>query len=121
METLQKQALIRMPCSSLCAVKLVERDHLFGVDLILDPNTATIFASLISLASRHEALLSTVFEQSWRYTNLLAYPISASYKGSTSVALLNAYTPQNLKAIGHFRCDVDLAKACDKKSPICRV
>ncbi|KAK0461811.1 uncharacterized protein EV420DRAFT_1640112 [Desarmillaria tabescens] len=125
METLQKQVLIRTLRSNLCAVGLVERDHLSGVDLILDPNTAIIFASLISLASQREALLSTVSEQSWRYTNLLvifeAYPISASYKGSASVTLLNAYTPPNLKAIGRFRRDVDLAEACDKKSLACRV
>ncbi|SJL02316.1 uncharacterized protein ARMOST_05642 [Armillaria ostoyae] len=125
METLQKQVLIRTLRSSLCAVGLVERDHLSGVDLILDPNTAIIFASLISLSSQREALLSTVSEQSWRYTNLLvifeAYPISASYKVAASVTLLNAYTPPNLKAIGRFRRDVDLAEACDKKSPACRV
>ncbi|KAK0453955.1 hypothetical protein EV421DRAFT_1767502 [Armillaria borealis] len=125
METLQKQVLIRTLRSSLCAVGLVERDHLSGVDLILDPNTAIIFASLISLSSQREVLLSTVSEQSWRYTNLLvifeAYPISASYKVAASVTLLNAYTPPNLKAIGRFRRDVDLAEACDKKSPACRV
>ncbi|KAK0499752.1 hypothetical protein EDD18DRAFT_1349950 [Armillaria luteobubalina] len=125
METLQKQVLIRTLRSSLCAVGLVERDHLSSVDLILDPNTAIIFASLISLSSQREALLSTVSEQSWRFTNLLvvfeAYPISASYKAAASVTLLNAYTPPNLKAIGRFRRDVDLAEACDKKSPTCRV
>ncbi|KAK0491325.1 hypothetical protein IW261DRAFT_1354821 [Armillaria novae-zelandiae] len=125
METLQKQVLIRTLRSSLCAVGLVEREHLSGVDLILDPNTAIIFASLISLSSQREALLSTLSEQSWRYTNLLvifeAYPISASYKAAASVTLLNAYTPPNLKAIGRFRRDVDLAEACDKKSPTCRV
>ncbi|KAK0190642.1 hypothetical protein F5146DRAFT_1223500 [Armillaria mellea] len=125
METLQKQVLIRTLRSSSCAVGLVDRDHLSGVDLILDPNTAIIFASLISLSSQREALLFTVSEQSWRYANLLvifeAYPISASYKAAASVTLLNAYTPPNLKAIGRFRRDVDLAEACDKKSPTCRV
>ncbi|KAK0230465.1 hypothetical protein IW262DRAFT_1291584 [Armillaria fumosa] len=125
METLQKQVLIRTLRSSLCAVGLVEREHLSGVDLILDPNTAIIFASLISISSQRETLLSAVSEQSWRYTNLLvifeAYPISASYKAAVSVTLLNAYTPPNLKAIGRFRRDVDLAEACDKKSPTCRV
>ncbi|KAK0206845.1 hypothetical protein DFS33DRAFT_1317496 [Desarmillaria ectypa] len=125
METLQKQVLIRTLRSSLCAVGLVERDHLSGVDLILDPNTAIIFASLISLSSQREALLSTVSEQSWRYTSLLvifeAYPISASYKAFASATLLNAYTSPNLKAIGRFRRDVDLAEACNKKSSVCRV
>lgn len=124
MGTLQKQVLIRTLRSNLCAVGLVERDHLSNVDLILDPNTAIVFASLISLSSQREAVLSTVSEQSWRYTNLLvifeAYPMSASYKASAPVPL-NAYTPPNLKAIGRFRRDVDLAEACDKKSPACRV
>jgi hypothetical protein len=105
-----------------CAVELVERDTLGGVDLILDPHTTVIFASLMALPSQCEALIARLGEQSWRFARLLvifeAFSSSLAYKSDPASTRLtpSAYTPPILKAIKKFRRDLGIAEALETKN-----
>lgn len=126
MDLLQKNLLLAALRAPNCAVDFVEREDLSGVDMVLDVNTAIIFASLVSLPSQRASLVDIVSEQSWRYSSLLvifeAYPASRSFKNPRNEEdSFNAYTPPTLKAIGRFRRDLDLSVACKKKSAACVV
>jgi hypothetical protein len=130
LDLLQKQVLVRSLRTAQHLVHLVERHSLGGVDLILDPYTAVIFAPLFSLPSQCESLLSRVSTQSYSYKHLLvvfeAYPVSRSVKPSSrlsdSAAIdLHAYTPPILKAVKKFRRDLDIAEACGTKAASCEV
>ncbi len=125
-DLLQKNVLLRHLRSSDCAVDFAEREHLSGVDLILDANTSIVFVSLVSLASQRETLVANISEQSWRYRHILvvfeAYPISCSFKAAEKHdTSFNAYTPPAIKAMGRFRRDLSLMEACEKKSTSCSV
>ncbi|KAG5645788.1 hypothetical protein DXG03_005325 [Asterophora parasitica] len=135
LDLLQKQVLVRSLASPECLVELIERDALEGVDLIVDPHTAVIFTSLLSLPAHNKKLLATLSEQTWRYKRLLvvfeAYPASRSFKASTRMQQkqghesvepeLWAYTPPILKALKRFRRDLDIAEGCGKKAAGCEV
>ena len=130
LDFLQKQVLVRSLRMSRHLVHLAERYDLGGVDLIIDPYTAVIFAPLLSLPSQCESLLAHVSTQSYSYGHLLvvfeAYPVSRSIKPSshpTSVTTsdLNAYTPPILKAIKKFRRNLDIREACGTKAVTCKV
>ncbi|RDB14589.1 hypothetical protein Hypma_016464 [Hypsizygus marmoreus] len=133
LDVLQKQVLVRSLRASECQVDLVERDSLGGVDLIIDPYTAVMFAPLLSLPAQHKALLALLSAQTWRYSQLLvifeAYPASRSWKsgsrkkhGIPSAELdLYAYTPPIVKALKKFRRDLDIAEACGTKAAVCEV
>jgi hypothetical protein len=111
MDILQKQALIRALRAPYCAVDIVERDTLDGVDLILDPHSAVIFVPLVMLPSQCEALTRRLGEQSWRYVRLLvvfeAFP--------TSQAMLNPFSPPVLKAVKRLRRDLGIAEGRGEK------
>jgi hypothetical protein len=122
LDLLQKRSIIRSLGLPECAVELVERDTIGGVDLILDPHTAVIFASLMSLPTQCEALTASLGHQSWRYSRLLvvfeAFPSSLAYQSDpTSTRLApNPYTPPILKAIKKLRRDLGIAEALDTKN-----
>ncbi|KAG6918221.1 hypothetical protein DXG01_015814 [Tephrocybe rancida] len=131
LDLLQKQALVRSLVAQECLVDLVERDSLGGVDLIIDPQTAVIFASLLSLPAHGKKLLETLSTQSWRYKRILivfeAYPESRSYRqpqkrghGGPEPELY-AYTPPIVKAVKRFRRDMAIAEGCGKKAVACEV
>ena len=121
-EILQKRSIVRSLGSPECAVELVERDTLGGVDLILDPHTAVIFTSLMALPSHCEALTARIGQQSWRYSHLLvifeAFSTSLAYKFDQASAKLapNPYTPPILKAVKKLRRDLGIAEALETKN-----
>ncbi len=128
-EFIQKHALVRALYSKECAVEIVERQSLGGVDLILDTKTAVVFLNLFSLPSQCKASVDRVAKQSWKYGKLLvvfeAYSELNSRKGrkhklgsafATSVPFEPyAYTPPIIKAVKKFRRDVSIAEACGTK------
>jgi hypothetical protein len=130
LDLLQKQVLVRSLRTAEYLVHLVERHSLGGVDLILDPYTAVIFAPLLSLPSQGESLLFRVSTQSHTYKHLLvvfeAYPVSRSFKplsrfSDPAAYDLHAYTPPIMKAIKRFRRDLDIGEACGTKAATCEV
>ncbi|KAG6833602.1 hypothetical protein H0H87_004229 [Tephrocybe sp. NHM501043] len=130
---LQKQVLVRSLNAYECLVELVERDSLGGVDLIIDPQTAIIFASLLSLPAHGKKLLDTLTAESWRYRRILivfeAYPEAKSFRDPQRQKQrrgeldpeLNAYTPPIVKAIKKFRRDMAITEGCGKKTTACEV
>jgi hypothetical protein len=107
-------------------VDLVERTSLDGVDLIIDPNTAVVFAPLLTLPSECESLRSRLAQQSWRFSRILvifeAYPSYCSYKRQRSDALMpHAFTPPVIKAVRKLRRDLGIAEAYETKSEKSRI
>ncbi|KAM6498997.1 hypothetical protein JOM56_006945 [Amanita muscaria] len=117
---LQKQVLVRILATPRYSVELVERDELGSADLIVDPFTGVIYASLFSLPFECEALISRVSKLSWNHRRLIVilegYPPTAAIKAldETSHSLF-AYTPPILKAIKKLRRGVDMAEAVGEK------
>jgi hypothetical protein len=122
-DLLQKRSIVHFLGVSECAVELVERSTLGGVDLILDSDTAVVFASLMALPSQCEALAASLGRQSWRYLHVLVifegFSSSLAYKfDPTSTRLApNPYTPPILKAIKKLRRDLGIAEALETKNP----
>ncbi|KAF8638397.1 hypothetical protein AX17_002240 [Amanita inopinata Kibby_2008] len=119
-DVLQKQALVRALRNPECSVDLVERDTLGGVDLIIDPFTAVVYASLFPLPSQCEELIGRIAKLSWSYQRLViileAYPPGCANKPShDGRGTLYAYTPPILKAIKKLRRGVDMAEAVQEK------
>ncbi|KAJ7184316.1 hypothetical protein C8R46DRAFT_1063686 [Mycena filopes] len=128
MDLVQKQGLLRSLRSRSCSIDLVERDSLGGVDIILDPHTAIIYANLLVLPSACADLTLRIAQQSWLYARLLvifdAYPASHSYQAkanSDAASELFAYSPPVLKALGKLRRDVGIAEGCGNKRRACVV
>ncbi|GLB33412.1 hypothetical protein LshimejAT787_0102960 [Lyophyllum shimeji] len=135
LDVIQKQVLVRALASQEFLVDLVERESLDGADLIIDPHTAVLFISLLSLPAHNKKLLGTLSAQTWRYKRVLvvfeAYPSSRSYKSASGLRQkqghartepeLNAYTPPIVKAIKKFRRDLNIAEGCGKKAAGCEV
>ncbi|KAG6840139.1 hypothetical protein C0991_008603 [Blastosporella zonata] len=133
LDLIQKRILVRSLIAQDCLIELVERDSLGGVDLIIDPQTAIIFSSLLSLPAHGKKLLETVSAQSWRYKRILivfeAYPESRSFRDRkhskqgrwAPEPQLYAYTPPIVKAIKRFRRDIAIAEGCFKKTTACEV
>ncbi|KAJ7599285.1 hypothetical protein C8J56DRAFT_1158241 [Mycena floridula] len=124
LEVIQKQRLVRGLRSRECAVDLVERDHLDGVDIILDPHTAAIFINLLALPLQCETLTERISQQSWRYSRILvvfeAYSPSQSHKAVEHQGI-SVYSPPVLKAIKKLRRDMSLAEAFETMSSKCSV
>lgn len=124
LEVIQKQRLVRGLRSRECAVDLVERDHLDGVDIIFDPHTAAIFINLLALPLQCETLTERISQQSWRYSRILvvfeAYSPSQSHKAVEHQGI-SVYSPPVLKAIKKLRRDMSLAEAFETMSSKCSV
>lgn len=116
---LQKRALVRCLASRECCVELVEREDLGDADLIVDPETAVIFASLAALPSQADATLAKLTGLSWRYSHILlvleAYPDSLSLKHDPASPRVLPYpfSAAVVKAAKKLRRDVNIAKACE--------
>ncbi|KAF8174930.1 hypothetical protein BJ912DRAFT_858120 [Pholiota molesta] len=129
-DLIQKHALVRALRSNECAVELVERQSLDGVDLILDPHCAIIFLSLFVLPGRCDAYVAQVAQQSWHFSRILvvfeAYPEqralrSRGHEPHRASSDPYAYTPPIVKAIKKFRRDVNIAEGCGTKCAGTRV
>ncbi|KAJ7273096.1 hypothetical protein C8J57DRAFT_1715378 [Mycena rebaudengoi] len=125
MELVQKQALVRSLRSPTCLVNLVERDSMFGADIILDPHSAVIFTNLLVLPSECTNLATRIEQQSWCYSRLLvvfeAYPASHSYQAKASKNELFAYSPPIVKALGKLRRNIGISEGCGTKRRDCEV
>ncbi|KAJ8489964.1 hypothetical protein ONZ45_g13374 [Pleurotus djamor] len=125
MEVIQKQALARALRSNSSLIDLVERESLGGCHIILDPHSAVLFVSLLSLPAECDRVKTTICEQSWKFSHLLvifeAYPSSMSYRPKQQESSIHAYTPPIVKAVKKLRRDLGIAQACDAKSQNCEV
>jgi hypothetical protein len=129
-DLIQKHAWVRALRSNECAVELVERQSLDGVDVILDPHCAIIFLSLFVLPGRCDAYVAQVAQQSWHFSRILvvfeAYPEqralrSRRHEPHRASSDPYAYTPPIVKAIKKFRRDVNIAEGCGTKCAGTRV
>ncbi|KAF7964508.1 hypothetical protein HWV62_6765, partial [Athelia sp. TMB] len=115
----QKRSIISALTNHECSVELTERETLDGVDIIIDPHTAIIFASLGSLPSQGETLSQRLGELSWRYSRLLvileAFSSSAAYKRYKPRSLVNPYTAPGLRAIQKLRRSFAIMDGCGSK------
>lgn len=125
MELIQKRALVRA-LALLCAVDLVERDHLGtdaeNVHMILDCDTAVLFVSVETLPSCGHALMTSLTQLSWRFSRLLVvfecYPSSWSYKGGRDFAnkhVASVWSPPVVKAVKKLRRDLSIADGIQTK------
>lgn len=116
MDCVQKQALMRGLRSQECAVDIVERDDLGGVDLILDARTCVLFVSLLSLPANRADVASRIAAQTWDYDRLLvileAYPAAYARKIDRRSAAPFAYTKPVVDALRKLRRDLNIAEAC---------
>lgn len=131
LDLIQRHALVCALRSPGCSIKLIERENLGEVDLILDPCTAIIFFSLFDLPARCDACVQRVSQQTWNFSRILIIfeafpPQNAKKKKSGRTNALStesgasnpyAYTPPILKAIKKFKRDLDIADACGPKNP----
>ena len=133
MSVIQKRALLRALRTPECRVHLVERYTLDGVDIIVDPDTAVLFAPLLALPSQVEGLSNHVLRASWRYTHILiileAFPSGEALtadggdRNSThSVKLTpNAFSPPTLKAVKKLRRLLNIADGFGSKNAGCKI
>lgn len=124
MEFVQRQNIIRE--LRKLDIDLVERTSLGGIELIVDPLSATIVSSLFTLPSVGKLLADRIADNSWRFQNILVllegYPEVLSFrppKSKLDVPDLFAFTPPILKAIKKLRRDVAIAEAYGKKNSGC--
>lgn len=128
MEFVQRQAIVRALRMPECNVDLPERTSLGGVDMIIDPYSSIIVASLFTLPAYGKQLVDRIWEQSWRFKHILvlleAYPETLAFrpqKSNSDRQDVSAYTPPILKAIRKLRRDVVIGEACGKKRAGCSV
>ncbi|TFY71814.1 hypothetical protein EVG20_g1191 [Dentipellis fragilis] len=119
---IQKSALVRYLNSNRYCIEVVERETLDGADLVLDPDIAVLYFSLLSLPSQCEALLSLLGELSWRYASVYVifetYPVSESQRLSDMTRLAPyAFSAPVLRSIKKLRRDLGIAEAFDRKCP----
>ncbi|TBU49344.1 hypothetical protein BD309DRAFT_910234 [Dichomitus squalens] len=133
---IQKRALVRA-LASYCAIELIEREHLGGgdvasesEDLILDCDTAVIFASLELLPARASGLLSLLSRLSWRYLRLLlvfeCYPSAWDFAGPVNRTVVDhfvasVWSPPVVKAVKNFKRDLSIAEGLQTKRETCVV
>lgn len=119
---IQRRNLVRILASRNCAVHLVEREDLNGADLIIDPDTAVLFAPLRNLPTQCATLLNAIGQLSWRFLNILVvfetFPgDSHTHAASPHETLtVNPFSPPAVKALQRLRRDLAIAEACYNKS-----
>ncbi len=136
----QKRALVRA-LGSCCAVDLVERERLGdsstspgsvsgSEDLILDCDTAVLFASLELLPARAAGLLTLLARLSWRYVHLLVvfecYPSAWDYSGDATRSgadrrVASVWSPPVVKAVRNLKRDLAIAEGLQTKCETCVV
>jgi len=135
MTFIQKRALLRALRASECQVHLVERYTLGGMDIVIDPDTAVLFAPLLALPSEVEGLSDRISQASWRYTHILvvfeAFPSSDALTaddGSKTKDVINttrltpyAFSPPILKAVRGLRRLLSIADSFGTKNAECEI
>ncbi|TDL20906.1 hypothetical protein BD410DRAFT_829345 [Rickenella mellea] len=125
LDLIQKRALVRCLYSELCAVELVERDHLCGVDIIVNPSSAIVFRSLAALPSQCDEFLKQLSSLSWSYSCILiifeAFPASMMYRSCKPGLMPSAYTPPVLKVLKRLRRDLGLHEGLGNKCAECLI
>lgn len=129
MALIQKRALVRVLQAPECRVHLVERYVLGGADIVVDPDTAVLVASLLALPPQVEGLADRISQTSWRYTHILiifeAFPSANTFTAETSrnnVKLVPyAFSPPILKAVKKLRRLLTIAEGCGTKNTGCEV
>ncbi|KAI5833678.1 hypothetical protein K523DRAFT_232286 [Schizophyllum commune Tattone D] len=115
-DCVQKQALMRGLRSEECAIDVVERDSLGGVDFIIDAHTGVLLVSLLSLPGDCADAVARIASQTWNFDRLLvileAYPSTYAKKIERRSAAPFAYTPPVLKALQKLRRDLNIEQAC---------
>ncbi|KAI1793183.1 hypothetical protein LXA43DRAFT_886164 [Ganoderma leucocontextum] len=126
----QKRALVRA-LAACCAVDIVEREcpgdssaNPDSEDLILDCNTAVLFASLELLPARAAGLLALLTRLSWRYAHLLVvfecYPSAWDYSGDATRTtaderVASVWSPPVVKAVRNLKRDLAIAEGLQTK------
>ncbi|KAI9068681.1 hypothetical protein FKP32DRAFT_1641905 [Trametes sanguinea] len=123
-ELIQKRALTRF-LSAHCAAELIERESLGpcpDLQLILDCDTAVIFAPVESLPGRGDALTASLAELSWRFSSLLVlfqcYPSAWSYRSDKDFAdkaTANVWSPPVVNAVRKLRRNLGIAEGTQAK------
>ncbi|KAG1738576.1 hypothetical protein EDD22DRAFT_922864 [Suillus occidentalis] len=129
MALIQKRALVRVLQAPECRVHLVERYVLGGADIVMDPVTAVLVASLLALPSQVEALADRISQTSWRYTHILiifeAFPSGNTFTAEISTNNVKlvpyAFSPPILKAVKKLRRLLTIAEGCGTKDTGCEV
>lgn len=135
MTLIQKRALLRALRASECQVHLVERYTLGGMDIVIDPDTAVLFASLLALPSEVEGLSDRISQASWRYTHILvvleAFPSSDALtadNGNKNKGVINttrltpyAFSSPILKAVRGLRRLLSIADSFGTKNAECEI
>jgi hypothetical protein len=108
LDIIQKQVLVRCLASQECAIDLIERETLHGVDLIIDSHTAVMFFSLPCLPSQCDALCTKVSDLTWRYSTILIVfeafsPSLAFVPDHKNEKRISTYSQPVLKSVGRFR------------------
>jgi hypothetical protein len=124
LNTIQKSELVRilsLPGPDSAAVTLIEREHLSGVDLILDSDTAIILVSGPSLPIEHANVIRGLEDVLLEYTHILllfeCYPPSAGWRPRSGHAGTGAkmLTPPFVKAMQNLRRTVTIVLDCDDR------
>jgi hypothetical protein len=133
MALIQKRALLRALRAPECQVHLVERYALGGVDIVMDPDTAVLFAPLLALPCEVEGLTDRISQASWRYTHILiileAFPSADALtaddrnRDSTNSTKLTpyAFSPPILKAVKKLRRLLGIADGFGTKNATCEI
>ena len=122
LELIQKRPIVHSLSLETSRVQLVERETLGGVDLILDPHTTVIFASLSELPIHCETLLANIILQSWRFSRILViweyFHRTASHTAlpQDSDPEMLMYPLTSIKAIKKLRRDLAISEALEKKN-----
>jgi hypothetical protein len=129
MALIQKRALVRVLQDPECRVHLVERYVLGGADIVMDPDTAVLVASLLALPPQVEGLADRISQTSWRYTHILiifeAFPSANTFTAEISTNNVKlvpyAFSPPILKAVKKLRRLLTIAEGCGTKNTGCEV
>jgi hypothetical protein len=124
---IQKRVLVQSLSGQECAVGLIERDALGGVDLVLDHETAIIFISLMTVPSECDSLSSRISTLSWRFKHLLVifecFPAARSYAKDHEARHMPffAFSHPVVKAIRKLRRGLGIAEGSGMKRVECQV
>lgn len=151
LDLLQKRSLLHFLESSLCAVRVVDREYLTSlgiasvpdqvvsssdtpveVSIIPSPHCAIVFFSLAALPSqtRYQTLLASLSAHSFSFSRILlileAFPRAHLFrtklaKTADSRDMPYAYSPPVIKAVKKVRRDLALREGLGEKSSTCKV
>lgn len=151
LDLLQKRSLLHLLESSLCAVRVVDREYLTSlgiasvpdqavssldapveVSIIPSPHCAVVFFSLAALPSQtqYQTLLASLSAHSFSFSRILlileAFPRAHLFrtklaKTADSRDMPYAYSPPVIKAVKKVRRDLALREGLGEKSSTCKL